>query len=67
MIEENAKGMVDEVYREFDWSARQIVEYFGQDVLKMSPKLKEAMEKKPDSMFKIIRSEEHTSELQSQR
>lgn len=54
VIAENSKGMVDEVYREFEWSVRQIVEYFGQDVLKMSPKLKEAMEKKPDSMFKLI-------------
>lgn len=54
VVEENAKGFVDEVYREFEWTARQIVEFFGMDVLEKSTKVKEAFEKNMDTMFKII-------------
>jgi hypothetical protein len=54
VVEENSKGFVDEVYREFNWSARQIVEYFGMEVLKMSRKVKDAFDKKVDDKFKII-------------
>lgn len=52
VIGENSKGVVDELYREFDWTARQIVEEFGLD--KVTKKIKEAFEKQSEEKYKII-------------
>lgn len=38
-IEENSRGQIDELYREFSWNIRQIVGEFGMDVLKGNDKL----------------------------
>lgn len=54
VVEENSKGHVDEIYREFEWSSRQIIEFFGMGVLETSEKLKNAFEKDPEAKFKII-------------
>lgn len=54
-ISENARGIVDTVYREFELSARQIREIFPDAKL---DSIEEASKKEPDRMFKIIHAVE---------
>jgi hypothetical protein len=51
-IEENYKGFIDTVFRNFKWSLRKIVGRFGVDVL--SKNLKELYVKEPDKEFTIL-------------
>lgn len=44
-IDENHKGEITEVFREFRWNARQIVNEFGEEVLAKSRSLQKAFEK----------------------
>ena len=54
VIAENNKGRVDEVYREFEWTARQIVEEFGNSEEKVGKKVWDAFKKNSEEKFKII-------------
>lgn len=49
---ENNKGMVDEVFRDFDWTARLIVDNFGLEGL--PKKIVEAYNKDENTKFKIL-------------
>lgn len=51
---ENNRGVIDEVYREFQWNVRQIVGEFGEDVLNLSKDLRNAWNKNADLKFTII-------------
>lgn len=51
-IEENNRGLIDTVYRLFEWSAKQIVQEFGFEAC--SKKVQEAFEKDPQLKFKVI-------------
>jgi hypothetical protein len=52
-VSENKEGMIDTVYRRFEYSARQAVEAFGVD--KLPPKIKDCYEKKDEaSRFEFI-------------
>lgn len=47
---ENADGQVDSLYRQFDWTARQLVGLFGN---KVSSEVQKAFKDEPDRKFKI--------------
>lgn len=51
-ISENNKGEVDEVYREFEWSARNLVAHFGEEAL--SKKVLDAYKQDADQKFKVV-------------
>lgn len=51
-FEENNKGIVDTVYCEWLWDAETIAEEFGKENL--TPKVKEAYEKKQNTKFTIV-------------
>lgn len=50
-IAENDKGVIDEAYRDIEWSARNIVDHFGEENL--SKMVLEANEKDANRKFKI--------------
>lgn len=52
LIEEDEKGLVDEVYRYFYWTAAQIVKFFGEEVL--SEKMRRAYAKGDMTKYKIL-------------
>ena len=52
VLEENNKGSISDVYREFSWSARQLADEFGLE--KLPKKIKEAYEKGLDTKFSVI-------------
>ncbi len=51
-IGENAKGKVDEIYMEYQYTARQIVSEYGDKDLPKAVRL--ALEKKEEKMFKVL-------------
>lgn len=51
-ISENNKGIVDEVFREFEWNAANIVKEFGSNAV--PDKIKKAFESGDSTLFKII-------------
>ena len=51
-ISENHKGKIDEVYREFEWNARQIIGEFGEKAV--TEAVMKAYTKNEDKKFKII-------------
>lgn len=51
-IVEDRHGMIDTVFRDFDYTARQAEQLFGEDNL--HPKMLEALEKDPDKKFCIV-------------
>jgi len=55
-IAENNKGQIDEIYRSFQWTARQIVQQFGEKVLELSRNLKRAYEKGVEDKFELIQA-----------
>lgn len=50
-IAENNKGLIDEVYREFEWTAKQIAMEFGED--KIPKMVKDALRKDEERKFCI--------------
>ena len=54
VIRENHKGFVDEAYRKFKWTARNIVGEFGEEKALVIPMIKEAFEKNSEQEFEII-------------
>lgn len=65
---ENNKGIIDEVYREFQWNIRQIVGEFGLDALKVSEKLKRMWDQDSNEKISLIHAiyPRDVSELGSQ-
>lgn len=57
-IEENNKGIVDTVYREYDFTLRQIVQEFGEDVVMSNPELSQAYMKDDSKKMCIIHAVE---------
>jgi hypothetical protein len=55
LVEENSKGLIDRVYRIFRWTAKQIVQEFGKDALKIS-EVKKAYEKELADKFEVIQA-----------
>jgi len=55
-IEENNKGVVDSVYREYEYSLRQIVQEFGEDILSME--LKQQYMTDSTKKYKVIHAVE---------
>lgn len=53
-ISEDEDGMVDTVYREFEMTARQMVQKFGEDVASEVKKLADDGGEKAESKFKLI-------------
>lgn len=51
-IGENARGKVDELYMEYEYSARQIVSEYGDKNLPKA--VKQALEKKEEKLFKVL-------------
>lgn len=51
-VDENNKGIIDEVYREFEWTARKIVEEFG--VENVNKKVMDMFKKNSEEKLKII-------------
>jgi hypothetical protein len=51
-IDENAKGVIDEVHRPFKWDAVKIIETFG--IENASKKVVEAYEKRENTEFEIV-------------
>jgi len=49
---ENEKGLIDTVYRSFEWTPRQAALKWGEDSL--SDKMKEALANKPDDLFPFL-------------
>lgn len=49
MVEENSRGQVDQIYREWHWSATKLVQEFG--ITKVSKKVREAYEKGKEDKF----------------
>lgn len=52
LISENNKGYIDEVYREFEWNARQIIAEFGEKAV--NKEVMDSHRKNDDKKFKII-------------
>jgi hypothetical protein len=55
-IEEDNMGRVCGLYREFEWTAQQVVQQFGEGVLAKSKKLKDSFDKKQTDKFWIVHS-----------
>lgn len=53
-IEENSKGQIIEVYKEFKWNINQIIDEFGSEVISMSPKLEKAARERRDDKFLLV-------------
>jgi len=51
VVDENNFGEVDELYHQFRWNAKKIVQEFGEEV---PPKVTDSLEKEPDRKFEII-------------
>lgn len=51
-IKEDSRGRVNEVYLEYEWNARQIVQEYGVDAL--SDKVKRAYDNNEDTKFKVV-------------
>lgn len=59
-IEENNRGVVDTLYTCYEWTLRQIVQEFGEDVLKEYD-LKRTYETNPETKYEIIHGREPIS------
>jgi len=55
-IEEDSKGRVVEVYREFEWTVDQIINHFGEEVLNKSKDLQDSKRRMDNKKFKVVHS-----------
>lgn len=60
-VDENNKGIIDTVYREYEYTLRQVTQEFGEQILADLPDVKRQYEKDPMMKIKITHAIETTS------
>ena len=60
-VDENSKGIIDTIFREYEFTLRQVIQKFGEDILKDLPDVKRSFEKNPMLKIKILHAIETLS------